>query len=128
VKFIFPNSHFVFLHDTPSKSLFERTERSFSSGCIRVENPFEFAELLLDDPAKWNADTIQQMLDSEKPRTVFLKEPMTVMLLYSTVGVADEEVVRFYNDIYQRDARVLEPLDGDFEFSLPADAPAYVNQ
>ncbi len=128
VKFIFPNSHFVFLHDTPSKSLFERTERSFSSGCIRVENPFEFAELLLDDPAKWNAGTIQQMLDSEKPRTVFLKEPMTVMLLYSTVGVADEQVVRFYNDIYQRDARVLEPLDGDFEFSLPADAPAYVNQ
>jgi murein L,D-transpeptidase YcbB/YkuD len=53
---------------------------------------------------------------------------MTVMLLYSTVGVADEEVVRFYNDIYQRDARVLEPLDGDFVFSLPADAPAYVNQ
>ncbi len=68
------------------------------------------------------------MLDSEKPQTVFLKEPMTVMLLYSTVGVADEEVVRFYNDIYQRDARVLEPLDGDFELSLPADAPAYVNQ
>ena len=128
VKFIFPNSHFVFLHDTPSKSLFERTERSFSSGCIRVENPFAFAELLLDDPAKWNADTFKQMLDSEKPRTVFLKEPMTVMLLYSTVGLADDEVVRFYNDIYQRDARVLKPLDGDFEFSLPADAPAYVNQ
>ncbi len=128
VKFIFPNSHFVFLHDTPSKSLFERTERSFSSGCIRVENPFEFAQLLLNDPGKWNPGTIQRLLDSEKPQTVFLKEPMTVMLLYSTVGVADEEIVRFYNDIYQRDARVLKPLDGDFEFSLPADAPAYVNQ
>jgi len=128
VKFIFPNSHFVFLHDTPSKSLFERTERSFSSGCIRVENPFEFAELLLDDPQKWNPGTIQQLLDSEKPQTVFLNEPMTVMLLYSTVGLADEGVVRFYNDIYQRDARVLKPLDGDFEFSLPADAPDYVTQ
>ena len=126
VKFIFPNPHFVFLHDTPSKSLFERTERTFSSGCIRVENPFEFAELLLDDAEKWNPDTIRQLLDSQVPQTVFLTEPMTVMLLYSTVGVADEEVVRFYNDIYERDARVLKPLDGDFEFSLPADAPAYV--
>jgi len=121
VKFIFPNSHFVFLHDTPSKSLFEHTERSFSSGCIRVENPFAFAELLLDEPEKWNSGTIQELLDSEKPQTVFLKEPMTVMLLYSTVGLADEEVVHFYNDIYQRDARVLEPLDGDFDYSLPED-------
>jgi murein L,D-transpeptidase YcbB/YkuD len=128
VKFIFPNPHFVFLHDTPSKSLFERTERTFSSGCIRVENPFEIAELLLDDPEKWNPDTIQKVLDSEKPKTVFLKEPMTVMLLYSTVGVADEEIVRFYHDIYQRDARVLKPLNGDFEFRLPEDAPEYVKQ
>jgi len=128
VKFIFPNPHFVFLHDTPSKSLFERTERSFSSGCIRVENPFELAELLLDDPEKWNSVTIQQMLDSEKPQTVFLKEPITAMLLYSTVEVADAEVVRFYRDIYRRDAPVLKSLDDDFEFRLPADAPASLKQ
>jgi len=128
VKFIYPNPHFVFLHDTPSKSLFERTERTFSSGCIRVENPFELAELLLDDPENWNSRTIQKLLDSEKSKTVFLKEPMTVMMLYSTVGVADEEIVRFYNDIYQRDARVLKPLNGDFELRLPEDAPEYVKQ
>jgi len=128
VKFIFPNPHFVFLHDTPSKALFERTERSFSSGCIRVENPFELAALLLDDPEKWNSATIQQILDSEKPRTVFLKEPITAMLLYSTVDVADAEVVRFYRDIYHRDAPVLKSLDDDFEFRLPADAPASLKQ
>ena len=128
VKFIFPNSHFVFLHDTPSKSLFERTERSFSSGCIRVENPFELAELLLDDPEKWNPGTIQKLLDSEKSRTVFLKEPVTAMLLYSTVGVADEQVVRFYKDIYQRDGRVLSSLNDDFEFRLPSDAPEFLQQ
>jgi len=114
VKFIFPNPHFVFLHDTPSKRLFERTERTFSSGCIRVENPFVFAELLLDNPDKWNADSIQALLDTEKPQTVFLDEPLTVMLLYGTVGVIDTDVVRFYNDIYQRDARVLESLDTPF--------------
>lgn len=114
VKFIFPNSHFVFLHDTPSKSLFDRTERTFSSGCIRVENPFELAELMLNNPSKWNAESIQTLLDSEKPQTVFLEEPMTVMLLYGTVGVADMEYIRFYNDIYQRDARVLDSLNAEF--------------
>jgi murein L,D-transpeptidase YcbB/YkuD len=119
VKFIFPNSHFVFLHDTPSKALFERTERTFSSGCIRVENPFEFAELLLDDSRKWNPDSIQALLDSEKPQTVFLKEPLTVMLLYGTVGLLDDDVVYFYNDIYGRDSRVLESLDSNFEFRMP---------
>jgi murein L,D-transpeptidase YcbB/YkuD len=119
VKFIFPNEHFVFLHDTPSKSLFERTERSFSSGCIRVENPFELAEILLNDADKWNPGTIQKLLDSEKPQTVFLKEQMTVMLLYSTVDVLDETLVRFYNDIYERDARVLSSLNEDFKFHLP---------
>lgn len=122
VKFIFPNPHFVFLHDTPSKWLFERTERSFSSGCIRVERPFELAEIMLNDPRKWNADSIQALLDSETPQTVFLKEPLTVMLLYGTVGMADFELVRFYNDIYQRDGRVLKALNGVFEFQLPADA------
>lgn len=126
VKFIFPNPHFVFLHDTPSKSLFDRTERTFSSGCIRVENPFEFAEVLLDDADKWNPDTIQELLDSEKPKTVFLKEPMTVMLLYSTIGLADEKLVRFYKDIYQRDGRVLRSLNEVFEFRLPSDAPEFL--
>ena len=128
MKFIFPNKHSVFLHDTPSKSLFERTERSFSSGCIRVENPFELAELLLNDPEKWNPGTIQKLLDSQKPRTVFLKEPVTAMLLYSTVGVAEEKVVRFYKDIYQRDGRVLSSLNDVFEFRLPSDAPEFLQQ
>lgn len=122
VKFIFPNEHFVFLHDTPSKALFARTERSFSSGCIRVENPFELAEMVLNDAGKWNPETIQKLLDSEKPQTIFLQEPMTVMLLYSTVGVLDEKLVRFYSDIYQRDARVLSSLNDDFKFRLPAAA------
>ena len=128
VKFIFPNHHFVFLHDTPSKSLFGRTERAFSSGCIRVENPFELAELLLGDPAQWNQETMMALLDSEKPKTVFLKEPMTVMLLYGTVGVLDEGVVRFYNDIYKRDARVLKALNGDFEYHVPEDGPDYLRR
>jgi len=121
VKFIFPNSHFVFLHDTPSKSLFGRTERSFSSGCIRVENPFVLAELLINNPDKLDADSIQTLLDSKKPQTVFLDEPLTVMLMYNTVDMVDMELVRFYNDIYQRDDAVLESLNAPFEFRLPTE-------
>jgi murein L,D-transpeptidase YcbB/YkuD len=119
VKFIFPNSHFVFLHDTPSKGLFERTERSFSSGCIRVENPFELAELMLDDANKWTPESIQNLVDSKESKTIFLREELTVMLLYSTVGLAESDSVEFYNDIYERDARVLNSLNEDFEYRLP---------
>jgi len=122
VKFIFPNSHFVFLHDTPSKALFERTERAFSSGCIRVENPYVFAELLMNNPDKLNATSIQQLLDSKKPQTVFLEEPLTVMLLYSTVGVLNAGGVHFYNDIYQRDAAVLESLNTPHSLRFPTES------
>lgn len=119
VKFIFPNSHFVFLHDTPSKALFDRTERTFSSGCIRVENPFELAELMLDDTGKWNREAIDSLVDSKEIKTVFLNEQLTVMLLYSTVGLTDSDSVEFFNDIYARDARVLNALNEDFEYRLP---------
>jgi murein L,D-transpeptidase YcbB/YkuD len=121
VKFIFPNPHFVFLHDTPSKSLFERRDRSFSSGCIRTENPLELAELLLDDPERWSRKTIQEVLDGKSSRTVFLKEPMPVLLLYWTVIVSKEGEVLFLRDVYGRDDRILKALGGEFEFDLPPD-------
>ena len=121
VKFIFPNQHFVFLHDTPSKQLFDRPDRTFSSGCIRVENPFELAELLLDNPAEWNRESFQRVLDSGKPRTVFLPTPLTVLLLYWTVETDDEGTIRFLNDVYDRDQRVLDGLNEDFVFRPPSE-------
>lgn len=109
VKFIFPNSHFVFLHDTPSRELFERAERAFSSGCIRVENPFELAELVMNEPA-WDQQAFQEVLDTEKQRTVHLKTPLPVFLMYWT-GMADADgTVRFYEDIYGRDATLLKAM------------------
>jgi len=54
VKFMFPNRHAVYLHDTPSKSLFSKTQRAFSAGCIRVKNPLDFAQILLDAPSQWS--------------------------------------------------------------------------
>lgn len=120
VKFIFPNSHFVFLHDTPSRGLFERAERTFSSGCIRVDRPFELAELLLDDPQKWNREKIDAVIESGKTDNVHLREPLTVMLLYWTAwyDLERQEMV-FLKDVYDRDARLLAELDGDFVFVPP---------
>ena len=66
IKFIFPNEHFVFLHDTPSRDLFSRDERAFSSGCIRVEHPFELAEILLRADPKWTRESLQRAVADEK--------------------------------------------------------------
>jgi murein L,D-transpeptidase YcbB/YkuD len=124
VKFIFPNEHFVFLHDTPSKALFDKTERAFSSGCIRVERPFELAALLLEG-TPWDAEAIRKLVDSAETKTIFLPEPLTVFLLYGTVDAMDTERVIFLPDIYGRDPAVLKALDGDFVFTPPADLPEW---
>jgi murein L,D-transpeptidase YcbB/YkuD len=114
VKFMFPNEHLVFLHDTPSRGLFDRTERAFSSGCIRVEQPFELARLLLNDPQEWSAEAITGVVDSRETRTVLLPEPEPVILLYWTVDLVQEGRVGFKRDLYARDAPLLEALSEDF--------------
>jgi murein L,D-transpeptidase YcbB/YkuD len=126
VKFIFPNEHFVFLHDTPSRGLFDRAKRTFSSGCIRVDKPLELAELVLDDPESWNQETIQAVLDSKKTKTVHLREPMPVLLLYWTAFVDDDGVVNLLNDVYGRDQQILDGLEGEFKISIPTGAPDYL--
>jgi murein L,D-transpeptidase YcbB/YkuD len=128
VKFIFPNKHFVFLHDTPSRGLFDRAERTFSSGCIRIEYPLEFAELLLADLPGWNQDKIRETIDGKKTQRVHLAEPLTVLLLYWTVGVEEPGPVRFLNDVYGRDPAVLRALDAEFKVSVPKDIPEYLRQ
>ena len=123
IKFIFPNSHLVFLHDTPSQNLFERASRSFSSGCIRVKDPLELARLLLDDETTWSAKQIQATLDASTTRTVHLREPLPVLLLYWTADFHPETgEAYFYEDIYSRDAKLLNALNGDVSIKL--DPPA----
>jgi murein L,D-transpeptidase YcbB/YkuD len=114
VKFIFPNKHFVFLHDTPSRALFARSQRAFSSGCIRVENPFDLAKELLNDPEKWTRAEIDKVISSEKTRTVHLKKPVPVLLLYWTAFEDLDEEIHFRQDIYGRDQAVLKDLDSEF--------------
>jgi L,D-transpeptidase YcbB len=114
VKFMFPNKHAVYLHDTPSKSLFDKSERTFSSGCIRVQKPFELAELLLRGDSSWTAERMEKVRASGKTETVKLATPLPVLLLYWTVQPEADGTVRFMNDVYERDARILKELDEAF--------------
>jgi murein L,D-transpeptidase YcbB/YkuD len=118
VKFMFPNEHAVYLHDTPSKYLFDRADRTFSSGCIRVENPFELAEVLLGTDG-WNQDRLRQVLDTGKERTVFLSEPVPILLLYWTAQAGPDRTVSFFRDVYERDAAIIEALDQPFALDPP---------
>jgi murein L,D-transpeptidase YcbB/YkuD len=115
VKFIFPNEHYVFLHDTPSKSLFDRESRAFSSGCIRVEDPFVLAEKVLDDEENWSGNKIMDLIRSEKIKTVHLESPIPVLLLYATAFPAyDDDIIEFRKDIYNRDEAILQGLRETF--------------
>jgi murein L,D-transpeptidase YcbB/YkuD len=116
VKFMFPNRHMVYLHDTPSKQLFERSERAFSSGCIRIEKPLELAERVLADPVRWSRDGIEAAIASGETQTVFLADPVPVLLLYWTAVPTRAGGIRFFRDVYGRDPEVLAALGRPFEF------------
>ncbi|WP_440997817.1 L,D-transpeptidase family protein [Arhodomonas sp. SL1] len=109
VKFMFPNRHAVYLHDTPARTLFNHAERAFSSGCIRVERPLELTRLLLDDE-RWDADAIERTLDEGTERTVPLGRAVPVHLQYLTAWVGSDGVVNLRPDIYGRDARLVGAL------------------
>jgi murein L,D-transpeptidase YcbB/YkuD len=116
IKFMFPNTHAVYLHDTPSKQLFNRTERTFSSGCIRIENPYRFAELLLDGDPKWNRERVIEAVDSLKTQPIRLRKPVEVILLYWTVDMDKNGEVLFKQDIYDRDPPIIRALGKPFSF------------
>ncbi len=107
IKFMFPNKFAVYLHDTPSKNLFERNRRGFSSGCIRLEQPIELAKYLLIDHDNWTSETILKAIDNEKRRVVSLNTDVYVHLLYWTAWIDKKGNLNFREDIYNRD----EPLN-----------------
>lgn len=111
IKLMFPNPHAVYLHDTPAKALFDKPERTFSSGCIRVEDPLALAELVLDS-ADWNRATLEAAIAAGKTRRVNLARPLPVLLVYLTAVADADGTARFYRDVYGRDAELLRALDG----------------
>jgi murein L,D-transpeptidase YcbB/YkuD len=104
VKFMFPNEYNVYLHDTPADSLFARATRSFSHGCVRVEEPVELAGYLLRDQRDWTTDRIDEAMKAGEERTVKLKEPIPVYLGYWSAS-ATSDGVRFTDDVYGIDSR-----------------------
>lgn len=103
IKFMFPNEYGVCMHDTPSKFLFTRDSRAFSHGCVRVEDPIDFAGHVLG-PEGWTREQIARQLDTNKTHTIVLSEPLPVVLVYLTAEADGEGTVYFYRDIYGRDA------------------------
>jgi len=121
VKFLFPNPYMVYLHDTPSKARFGRTERAFSHGCIRTQHPLELARLLLEDQG-WNRQRIDNVLATKKTAQISIKPPIPVMLLYWTVEVMPDGTIDFRKDLYGRDRKIIEGLDTPYLVQPPPDA------
>jgi murein L,D-transpeptidase YcbB/YkuD len=120
VKFMFPNEHSVYLHDTPMRALFERTQRAYSSGCIRVENPLRLAELLLDDPVHWGRAQLEAAIASGKTQTIAVRRNVPVLLLYFTAQVGCDGALRFRPDFYRRDPPIVRGLAAAARFGAMA--------
>jgi murein L,D-transpeptidase YcbB/YkuD len=106
VKFMFPNQFNVYLHDTPADSLFARASRSFSHGCVRLENPLALAEYVLRDQQGWTREKIEEAMHAEEERTVKLKKAIPVYLGYWTARVSSDGVMQFRKDVYGIDSRL----------------------
>jgi murein L,D-transpeptidase YcbB/YkuD len=99
IKFLFPNSHSIYMHDTPNRELFSEAQRSFSHGCVRVENPKEFAQVLL----RWDAAAVEKKVEAGKTLSVKVPDQIKVHLTYFTAWPDDSGKIQYFSDIYGRD-------------------------
>jgi murein L,D-transpeptidase YcbB/YkuD len=106
LKFVFPNRHEVFLHDTPYQEDFSKTPRAFSHGCIRAEKPVELAAYVLRGKPGWDPERIQAAIDRKEELKVRLAVPVRVHFLYCTAWLDDSGAVQFRPDIYKRDSQL----------------------
>ncbi|MEM6889176.1 MAG: L,D-transpeptidase family protein [Pseudomonadota bacterium] len=111
VKFMFPNKHNIYLHDTPQKKLFAREVRAYSHGCIRLADPFEFAYALLAKQTSNPEDFFQRILATGEESTVYLEQPVPVHLMYRTALTDARGALEFRRDIYGRDDKIWRALD-----------------
>jgi murein L,D-transpeptidase YcbB/YkuD len=105
VKFLFPNKYSIYLHDTPSKYLFAKEKRAFSHGCIRLQNPLDFAEFLLkrENKTYWTRNKIDEIIKTSKTKNIRLKHEYPVLLMYLTAGYSVDGDVFYLEDVYNRD-------------------------
>lgn len=112
LKFLFPNSHDIYMHDTPSRELFERDVRAFSHGCVRVQNPREFASVVLG----WTPEEVAAKVETRASETVRLKQKLPVHITYFTAWPDETGNMVYFNDIYGRD----KPLENARSATLVA--------
>jgi murein L,D-transpeptidase YcbB/YkuD len=105
VKFVLPNPHGVYLHDTPERTLFTQVRRAFSHGCIRVADPARLAAWLLDADAAWSTERISAAMHGAAPQRVDLAEPVRVYIVYATAVARADGSVLFLDDLYGMDDR-----------------------
>jgi L,D-transpeptidase YcbB len=110
VKFIFPNSYNIYLHDTPSKSLFEQNNRAFSHGCIRIKDPEKMAQWVLRDQPLWTQEKIQEAMNGTEELYVTLRKPIPVFVGYFTAWVDEKGEINFRDDIYGHDEKMARYL------------------
>lgn len=110
VKFMFPNKYNIYLHDTPSKSLFKRNVRAFSHGCIRLQQPFDFAYALLSKQMRNPQEFFHAQLKTGRETRVDLKTPVPVHLIYRTAIAKPKGGMQYRRDVYGRDAKIFNAL------------------
>ena len=110
VKFLFPNSYSIYLHDTPAKSFFQREQRAFSNGCIRISKPRELAEFLLRNDPDWSTERIATTMRGGRETFIRLKEKRPVAITYFTAWVDEQDQLNFREDVYGHDERLKQEL------------------
>ena len=106
LKFLFPNSHNIYMHDTPSRELFDESVRAFSHGCVRVQNPRDYASVLLG----WDRAKVDSNTESKKSQTVKLAKPVPIFITYFTAWPDDTGRIRYFADLYGRDETMEKAL------------------
>src|SRR4029453_10523856 len=117
VKFVMPNAHDVYLHDTAAKALFARARRDFSHGCIRLSDPVALAAHVLRDQPQWTIESIRAAMDGDDNRRVDLLRPVPVCIVYTTAAALENGDVHFYSDIYGLDEQLDELLRRGYPYS-----------
>ena len=122
LKFVYPNKHTVYMHDTIKKNLFNQQVRAIGHNCIRMERPSKFAEILLTEDKGWDAKKIQDLLDRGYNTAVNLDHPIPVHTTYFTAAVDDQGKVTSFADIYALDRKVAPIVTGKAVASAAPDA------
>ena len=117
VKFLFPNAHAVYLHDTPVQSAFDLARRDLSHGCIRVSRPMELAKFVLRDVPDWTEERMREAMAKPRPTNVTLPKPIPVVIVYATAVAKESGEVLFYDDIYGHDRRATALLARGYPYT-----------